>query len=379
MYAGLPQQLAKEFRTKIVTGQWVAGQRLPTTRQLATAYDVSINTVQNAFRVLEAQDLVVRHPRRGGFVKAADGEGFHSGRSRAQATAIGIVSGFATLDNPRDTHNWTYWITRAAEQEFARAGHHLSLLSASPYESGAVKTLLPHVERMREDLAGVLCFPLPGMRELLDVLDRYGIPWVTINRPEPRAVNNFVTTDNFEGGRLVGRCFARAGYERVVVLGHSMYAGSSTSDKYLGFMQGCLDGQLRTGGVDCVVCENLTEEVGYERVRQHVEKYGPPQGVFAVGDFLALGALRLCRERGLAVPGAVGVVGGTGLEVAQFSHPALTVLEQPMRELGTEAAGKLLRMMTERTSRVPGVHLRSPLVVRESFVVSAETLREFGQ
>jgi hypothetical protein len=50
-----------------------------------------------------------------------------------------------------------------------------------------------------------------------------------------------------------------------------------------------------------------------------------------------------------------------------------------MRQLGVEAAGKLLRMMTEHTSRVAGVHLRSPLVVRESFVASVETLREFGQ
>src|SRR4051794_6822051 len=70
MHEALSQRLARQFRQKIETGEWAVGKRLPTTRALAAELRVSINTVQNAFRHLEAHDLVERRPRLGGYVKA---------------------------------------------------------------------------------------------------------------------------------------------------------------------------------------------------------------------------------------------------------------------------------------------------------------------
>jgi DNA-binding GntR family transcriptional regulator len=64
-----PERLADEFRQKIELGEWAVGARLPTTRELADAYNVSVNTIQTAFRELQADDLVERRPGVGGFVK----------------------------------------------------------------------------------------------------------------------------------------------------------------------------------------------------------------------------------------------------------------------------------------------------------------------
>ena len=46
MSKGLSQNLACEFRRKIETGQWPSGERLPTTRELAAKYRVSVNTIR---------------------------------------------------------------------------------------------------------------------------------------------------------------------------------------------------------------------------------------------------------------------------------------------------------------------------------------------
>src|SRR6476661_6439469 len=62
MHEGLSQRLARQFRQKIETGEWAVGKRLPTTRALAAELGVSINTIQNAFRQLEAHNLVERRP-----------------------------------------------------------------------------------------------------------------------------------------------------------------------------------------------------------------------------------------------------------------------------------------------------------------------------
>src|SRR3954453_18277995 len=98
MHEGLSQRLARQFRQKIETGEWAVGKRLPTTRALAAELGVSINTIQNAFRQLEAHNLVERRPRLGGFVKARPAQQTFAGggntTTRRAATTIGIVSPF---------------------------------------------------------------------------------------------------------------------------------------------------------------------------------------------------------------------------------------------------------------------------------------------
>src|SRR5437763_15469244 len=95
MHEALSQRLAREFRQKIETGEWAVGKRLPTTRALAAELRVSINTVQNAFRHLEAHDLVERRPRLGGYVKAHP-RGGSGGSSTAGAGGNGVPAALAT-------------------------------------------------------------------------------------------------------------------------------------------------------------------------------------------------------------------------------------------------------------------------------------------
>src|SRR5436305_5977786 len=87
MEVGVSQRLAVEFRDKIERGEWAVGSRLPTTRELARTYRVSINTIQVAFRELEAESLVERRPRIGGYVR---GKHRRTGSLRT-ATTVGLI------------------------------------------------------------------------------------------------------------------------------------------------------------------------------------------------------------------------------------------------------------------------------------------------
>src|SRR5438445_4131645 len=104
MHEALSQRLARQFRQKIETVEWAVGNRLPTTRALAAELRVSINTVQNAFRHLEAHDLVERRPRLGGFVKARPRSGLPGGGASItpRATVLGVVSRFAESPDADD-------------------------------------------------------------------------------------------------------------------------------------------------------------------------------------------------------------------------------------------------------------------------------------
>lgn len=64
--------------------------------------------------------------------------------------------------------------------------------------------------------------------------------------------------------------------------------------------------------------------------------------VFAANDQMALGVLHAARERGVAVPGRVSVVGFDDVPEAAFFAPPLTTVRQDFAELGRRAVATLV-------------------------------------
>ena len=63
----LYQKLANELRNHIQQGYFQMGDKMPSVRQLASQHDVSISTVQEAYRHLEMESLVEAKPKSGYF------------------------------------------------------------------------------------------------------------------------------------------------------------------------------------------------------------------------------------------------------------------------------------------------------------------------
>ncbi len=71
---GLPlyEYLYRRIRTDILSGSLAAGERLPSKRTLAEHLQISVITVENAYRQLEAEGFLLSRPRRGFFVAAVE-------------------------------------------------------------------------------------------------------------------------------------------------------------------------------------------------------------------------------------------------------------------------------------------------------------------
>lgn len=370
MIEGLPKQLARTFRQKIASGEWGAGSRLPTTRELAVEFNVSVNTIQNAFRELEAANLVERRPRIGGFVKAR----VETETSR-KATTIAVVGPYTEQGYAADQANsWAYRIIRGCDAELAPSGFHVAIFSYGAADPQAVQHVLERIDQARESLAGVLCFINPVIKGLIDELDRRNMAWVTVNRPKEHASQNFVAHDAFAAARLVARCFAKIGFERAMILSDSLASGRSAGDKLFGFMEGWIESGMPSRAADFVDCGGFQEQQGYEAFKKYVEQYGVPRCVLASGDLLAIGLMRACREMGISIPKDLAIVGGTGLQLSAYSHPTLTVMDTPMEQMGLEAAQMLLTMAREGIRRMVGRYSKVNLVVRESCPIPADLL-----
>ena len=69
-------QIVDNFRTQIATGILQPGEKLPSVRELAAELSINPNTIQRAYRELEAKGIIQTLPGKGCFVCGVDAHGW---------------------------------------------------------------------------------------------------------------------------------------------------------------------------------------------------------------------------------------------------------------------------------------------------------------
>jgi LacI family transcriptional regulator len=111
---------------------------------------------------------------------------------------------------------------------------------------------------------------------------------------------------------------------------------------------------------------------GFEHAMSLLALDRPPSAIFCANDLMALGALEAARQRGLAVPGQLSVIGYDDQELARHAHPALSTVLLPNFAMGRWAVERLIEEVTESAAeRGHGSQRRQlkmdcPLIERDS-------------
>ena len=77
------------------------------------------------------------------------------------------------------------------------------------------------------------------------------------------------------------------------------------------------------------------------------------EAIFCTNNFMTLGAMRAIAEMGLLCPDDVAIAGVDDLPWSAGLRPRLTVIAQPGREMGREAARLLLDRIGKRRTGAP--------------------------
>ena len=163
--------------------------------------------------------------------------------------------------------------------------------------------------------------------------------------------------------------------EHLLQLGHRRIAvitgpagWCATEERLLGYR-----GALARAGIPpdeaLEVESNFEMDGGRAAAGRLLDSAKPPTAIFAFNDNLAIGALQVARERGLAVPDDLSVVGFDDSEQAPLVTPALTSVRQPLTEMGRMAVTLLVRLLKQPTDETLKIELATTLVVRESSAV----------
>jgi LacI family transcriptional regulator len=92
-----------------------------------------------------------------------------------------------------------------------------------------------------------------------------------------------------------------------------------------------------------------------------------PDGIFAINDPVAIGAMKVLKKNGIRIPEDIAIVGFTESKMAMIIEPNLTSVEQPTFEMGKAAAELLLEQIkTNCKIAQRTILLEAKLNIRES-------------
>ena len=115
-----------------------------------------------------------------------------------------------------------------------------------------------------------------------------------------------------------------------------------------------------------IYLEDTTMPFGYAAMLQALERFPDLEGVVAVNDATAVGAIRACKERGLRVPEDIAVVGFDNVGWAPLHDPPLTTVRIFWREIGIQAARRLIDRIERDVPASFQLRIGTELMVRQS-------------
>ncbi|MFB6318070.1 LacI family DNA-binding transcriptional regulator [Saccharicrinis sp. FJH54] len=190
------------------------------------------------------------------------------------------------------------------------------------------------------------------------------IPLVFFDRVCPGVKADRIVVDDYYGAFNAVEHMIKGGCRRIAHLGSSKHLLIARNR-----LNGYIDALKKYGlPVDeSIILECDSRESALERTPALFNKGLDPDGIFAINDLTASGALTAVKRLGLNVPDDVSICGFSDGLVAQVVEPPMTTVEQHGFEVGKAAAQLLIdRIEGRTTSNSITKMIKTTLVIRES-------------
>jgi DNA-binding LacI/PurR family transcriptional regulator len=168
-------------------------------------------------------------------------------------------------------------------------------------------------------------------------------PVVLVGDREPGSAIDHVGIKNREAAQAAVTHLLKTGRRKIMLLGANNGPRRSYQLRHQGY-QAALKKFDVTPDPELVVDCGWTTDEAAETVARAVERDRLPDGIFAMNDSAALGALRALTRAGIDVPGQISVIGFDDIVEAGLSTPSLSTVAPLLGDL----AGMALDLLSEQ-------------------------------
>nr|WP_154744376.1 LacI family DNA-binding transcriptional regulator [Pseudomonas karstica] len=275
-------------------------------------------------------------------------------RSLARSTTNTIGVAISALSN----HYFSETV-HAIETECAKHGFMMLFVDThdDPEQELRVITALHH---RRVD--GIILAPSTGSLALA-YLQANSIAAVLVDRMVDDSFDQ-VGVENTQSTQALVAHLIEHGHRRIgFVAGR---AGLGTTDERVAGYQAALQAAGLPQDPALLVNGGSNSEPARQVTRQLLALSSPPTAIMTGNNLMTLGVMHALRDAGIEVPRQMALVGFDDFDWADFFVPRLTLIAQPVQELGARAVSLLLERMASPKCKKHSVRLTPTLRIRHS-------------
>ena len=345
--------IKRAIREMIESGELKPGQKIPSESELIKIYNTSKTPILTAIRELTIEGYLYRIQGKGTYVA----ERWKKEKERV-GNIVFIISK-AVAQGAADPFFGK--ILDGAEIEAKKEGYNLIYSTA---EEEKINEIMD-----REDIEGVI---LVGREErsVYNFVEERKIPIVLVGIESKKEEVGSVMNDEREGSKMALRYLYEIGYRKIGIIGRP-FDSYGVKERFIGCREGFEELGIRWEddmyeSAKFVAGEGSVKAVegGYEAAKRLLERERVDV-IFALTDRLAIGVMKAIKEKGLSIPDDIGVMGYDGLEMAEYTEPALTTVNVFKEEIGKESVRQLSKIIKDR-KKAEKIKIKPEIIIRES-------------
>jgi LacI family transcriptional regulator len=222
---------------------------------------------------------------------------------------------------------------------------------------------------MRHRVDGLIIAPCNAEDGLLgQLLGRISTPVVTLDRPIQGSTIPSVLADNFNGAKMATQHLIEHGYRRIVCLTRetNLY---TIQERMRGYKE-----SMKAAGLKPMIDTSVENHASAEKaLLKLLSSSRPPEALFTLKNSTTISVFEVLQKLGVEIPTRVALLGYDDFQLAEIVRPSISVIRQPIEEMGHVAAELLFKRFlsngvsgASRSSNPQQVQLTTKLVLRAS-------------
>ncbi len=254
-----------------------------------------------------------------------------------------------------------------AAGDVARLHGSLLIVAVSGNQYNAEKNSLDVLMQHRPD--GLLIVPTDSeSKTLLRFVKNISCPVVTFDRPLLGSDCSGVSTDNCEAAFAATTHLLEHGYRRILCFGSEPRL-FTIHERLRGYTQA-----MQNAGLPSLVDINLNEDgsTAEQLLRGHLENQ-PPDAIFTLKNSATIATFLALQKLKVSVPAEIALLGFDDFDLAGALQPSVSVVQQPIKDVGQKAAELLFTQLDHKYSADNGKQFAKSVVVLQSRLVLRES------
>ena len=217
---------------------------------------------------------------------------------------------------------------------------------------------------------GIILTPTGKNSKYVQHLINSGTKVVLLDRLIEGVDCDAILVDNANGAYKAVKHLIDQGYRKIGIVS-GILDRTTGAERLKGYLQAIEEAGIAKED-SLIKIGNFKKESGRKLTKELLEQSNKPKAIFTTNIDMSMGALLAIKEKGLTIPEDIGIVCFDDSDWALILEPSITVIRQPVYQLGSTAAELLIKKIEDEEKNLDHqptvVTLNTELIIRNSTI-----------